>query len=167
MFIKNCVNIKTKGCIRMIKMVSNTTETSIEDVAKATPETQVQVQVQAATEAKVAKRSANGPGKKIRNMFYRLVKENKLDEATVANLQDEAFTKEHLGKIKYAFLKKVDEDAVGDKVAMKSLAIINGHPRYTTKNLVEIAGAHYMITNDLYARNVKGFKDWCATFKED
>lgn len=165
MFIKNFVNRKTKGCIRMIKMVSNATETSIEDVAKATPETQVQVQ--AATEAKVAKRSANGPGKKIRNMFSRLVKENKLDEATVANLQDEAFTKEHLGKIKYAFLKKVDEDAVGDKAAMKSFALINGHPRYTTKNLVEIAGAHYMITNDLYARNVKGFKDWCATFKED
>ena len=163
MFIKNFVNRKTKGCIRMIKMVSNATETSIEDVAKATPETQVQ----AAAEAKVAKRSANGPGKKIRNMFSRLVKENKLDEATVANLQDEAFTKEHLGKIKYAFLKKVDEDAVGDKAAMKSFALINGHPRYTTKNLVEIAGAHYMITNDLYARNVKGFKDWCATFKED
>ena len=82
----------------MIKMVSNATETSIEDVAEATPETQVQVQ--AAAEAKVAKRSANGPGKKIRNMFSRLVKENKLDEATVANLQDETFTKEHLGKIK-------------------------------------------------------------------
>ena len=142
----------------MIKMVSNATETTIEDVAKSA--------VVEPTE-KVAKRSTNGPGKKIRNMFHKLVKENKLDDAMVTNLQDETFTKEHLGKIKYAFLKKVDESAVGDKAALKVAAIINGHPRYTTKNLVEIAGAHYMITNDLYARNVKGFKDWCATFKED
>lgn len=144
----------------MIKMVSNANETSIEDVAKD------KVVTTESTE-KVAKRSANGPGKKIRNMFHKLVKENKLDDAMVANLQDEAFTKEHLGKIKYAFLKKVDESAVGDKAALKMAAVINNHPRYTTKNLVEINSAHYMITNDLYARNVKGFKEWCATFKED
>ena len=75
----------------MIKMVSNATETTIEDVAKGA--------VVEPTE-KVAKRSTNGPGKKIRNMFHKLVKENKLDDAMVTNLQDEAFTKEHLGKIK-------------------------------------------------------------------
>ncbi len=126
----------------MIEMVVDKNDTRLEEV----PE-----------KVKAPKKESVRPGKKIRNMFTRLVKDNMLDEATVMNLTTSEFTKSTF-KIKYPFLKELVSDDV------RAEAKINGRPRYSTKPM-EILGKKYLITNDLYEKNLEPMKTWYKATK--
>lgn len=93
-------------------------------------------------------------GKIIREKFLKLIDDNKITNDILEILKDTEKTKEVLG-IRYAFLKEYD-----DTITKKANTYINGHARYTAKTIIKINEVHYIITNDLYSRNVDKFIGW-------
>lgn len=68
-------------------------------------------------------------------------------------LTDAESTKRELG-IRYSFLKEFNPE-----VPIKELTYINGRARYSSKK-IEINSKQYLMTNDIYSKNVNRFKDW-------
>lgn len=98
------------------------------------------------------------PGAIIRNYFLKLVEQGKITDAVISVLTNEEATKRDLG-IRYPFLKEYDPN-----VSIKELTYIKGHSRYSSK-IYEVNGKQYLMTNDLYKRNVERFVLWIESFK--
>lgn len=98
------------------------------------------------------------PGALIRKVFLKLVEEGKITELVITSLTSEEATKRDLG-IRYPFLKEYDPN-----VEIKELTYIKGHSRYSSK-IYEINGKQYLMTNDLYKKNVERFILWIESFK--
>lgn len=98
------------------------------------------------------------PGNLIRKVFLKLVEQGKVTDLVIASLTSEEATKRDLG-IRYPFLKEYDPS-----VSIKELTYIKGHSRYSSK-IYEINGKQYLITNDLYKKNVERFVMWIESFK--
>lgn len=89
----------------------------------------------------------------IRDRFQSLINEGKINEEVLKIITDTELTKTNLG-IRYAFLLEYD----GTK-SVKEQGSINGHIRYSSK-VFEVSGKQYLITNDIYSRNVEKFMNW-------
>lgn len=93
------------------------------------------------------------PGQVIRDAFLRLVTDGKVPDSVLSMLTDSEATAKELG-IRYAFLKEFNPD-----VPIKELTYIKGHARYSSKP-IDVNGKQYLITNDLYSKNVLKFMKW-------
>lgn len=93
------------------------------------------------------------PGQAIRDKFYTLVSDGKITDEIIEGLTDKESTAKLLG-IRYALLKEFDAN-----VPIKELTYIKGSARYSSKP-VEINGKEYLITNDLYYKNLLKFMEW-------
>ena len=109
---------------------------------------EAKAEVPAKTE--VAKAVGPKPGKAIREAFMNLVSNGLINEQTLADFQDKNFILKNAG-IKYAFLKKVDS-----AIILKEQVKVNGKARYSSKPIT-IDNRQYLVTNDLYAKNVERF----------
>ena len=92
-------------------------------------------------------------GQAIRDRFFMLISDGKITDEIIAVLVDKEGTAKLLG-IRYAFLKVFNAN-----VPIKELTYINGSARYSAKP-VEINGKQYLITNDLYTKNLLRFMEW-------
>jgi hypothetical protein len=93
------------------------------------------------------------PGQAIREMFVKLIEANKNTPSIIEIVTDAEKTKNELG-IRYAFLKEYPQGALP-----KDVSLVNGHARYSSKPVI-INDKRYLITNDLYKKNVEKFTEW-------
>lgn len=93
------------------------------------------------------------PGQAIRDAFLRLVTDGKVTNSVLSTLTDSEATARELG-IRYAFLKEFNPD-----VPIKELTYVKSHARYSSKP-IGVNGKQYLITNDLYNKNVLRFMKW-------
>jgi hypothetical protein len=100
---------------------------------------------------------AEKPAQAIRDRFQRMNNDGKITPAVLSILTDTEATKRELG-IRYAFLKEFNPDT-----SIKELTYVGGHARYSSKP-VEISHRQYLITNDLYKKNVEKFMEWSKLF---
>jgi hypothetical protein len=117
-------------------------------------------EIRSDAEIKPAKKTSSA-GSRIRKHFRSLIRAGAITEELLKNLQDKDFSRQALGSIKYPFLKAIHSV---EKEEIRKAALVNGHPRYSTKP-VEINGASFLITNDLYAKNVKPFNAWVKSVR--
>lgn len=94
-----------------------------------------------------------GPGRAIRDAFSRLVIDGKVTDSVLSILTDSEATARELG-IRYAFLKEFNPD-----VPIKELTYVKSHARYSSKPIV-VNDKQYLVTNDLYSKNVSRFIKW-------
>lgn len=92
-------------------------------------------------------------GTAIREKFQQLVNEGKVTDDVLKILTDTELTKQHTS-IRYAFLLEYD----GNRT-VKDQGSINGHIRYSSK-LYEVNDKTYLMTNDIYSRNIEKFMNW-------
>ncbi|SDM95508.1 hypothetical protein SAMN04488502_10985 [Dendrosporobacter quercicolus] len=93
------------------------------------------------------------PGQTIRHRFLELVTQRRITAEVLGLLLDKDSTAKTLG-IRYPFLKAYNPD-----VSIKEITYINGNARYSS-NPVIVNGNQYLITNDLYAKNLTRFLEW-------
>lgn len=93
------------------------------------------------------------PGQVIREAFLKLVADSKITESVLTILTDQEAAAKELG-IRYAFLKEFQSG-----VPIKELTYIKGHARYSSKP-IDVNGKQYLVTNDLYNKNVQKFMKW-------
>lgn len=98
------------------------------------------------------------PGKAVREAFMNLVDAGVVNGQVLTDFQDKEFILKHTG-IKYAFIKEVDAN-----VDLKEQTFVYGKARYSTKPLT-IGGKQYLVTNDIYAKNVDRFMNLVKSFE--
>ena len=99
------------------------------------------------------------PGQAIRERFVKLIEDKKINDEIILILTSTEQTKSIL-KIRYAFL--IEYDSTKD---IKEQSYIKGHARYYSKP-IEINDKQYLITNDLYKRNVENFMQWADSLSK-
>lgn len=97
------------------------------------------------------------PGQIIRKAFLKLVAGNKETEVILSILTDQVATFKELG-VRYAFLKEFNPD-----VPIKELTYVKSHARYSSKP-IDVNGKRYLVTNDLYSKDVPKFLAWIKQF---
>lgn len=97
------------------------------------------------------------PGQVIRQAFSKIIADGKITEDVVSMLTDQEATAKELG-IRYPFLKEFSAD-----IPIKELTYVKSHARYSSKP-VEVNGKQYLVTNDLYLKNVPKFLEWTKKF---
>ena len=94
-------------------------------------------------------------GERIRAAFKSAVDNGKIDDELVQNMQDKIWTKETLG-LKYALLKDIT-DCTPEEIRVKLYEDNkNGktNARYLSRTKYEINGRQYIITNDMYTKDL-------------
>lgn len=101
--------------------------------------------------------SADKPGFQIRE----IVKNNlsNLDDETLAKLQDKQFSKEHF-KLAYAMLLDITGMS-NDEI--KVARMVGKHARYAPA-VYTVGDKQFMLTNDLYAKNLQPIKEFFEAF---
>jgi len=99
------------------------------------------------------------PGNAIRQRFLELISQQLITAEVLNMLLDKEDTGKTLG-IRYPFLKAYNPD-----VSIKEITYINGNARYSSRP-IEISGEQYLITNDLYAKNVPRFMEWADSISK-
>ncbi len=99
------------------------------------------------------------PGYAIRQRFLELISQQFITNEVLNMLMDKEETGKTLG-IRYPFLKAYNPD-----VSIKEITYINGNARYSSKP-IEISDKQYLITNDLYAKNVPRFMEWANSISK-
>lgn len=97
------------------------------------------------------------PGQAMRDMFAKLVQDGKVTDNVLSILTDAEATKRELG-IRYAFLKKFNPET-----PIKELTYVGTHARYSSKP-IDVNGKQYLMTNDLYKKNIDKFTEWVKLF---
>ena len=107
---------------------------------------------------KVEAKTEVKPGKIIREAFMNLVSEDLINSQVLTDFQNKNFILKNTG-IKYAFLKKIDSTK-----DIKEQTLVNGKARYSSKPIT-INGEQYLVTNDLYVKNVERFMVLAKSFE--
>ena len=117
-------------------------------------------EIRSNAEIKPAKKTSSA-GSRIRKHFRSLINAGAITEELLKNLQDKEFSRKMLGSIKYPFLKAIHSV---EKETIREAALVNGHPRYYMKPIT-INDKPFLITNDLYEKNVKPFNAWVKSIR--
>ena len=141
----NCEGKKENQVIEQNEKIEDTIKTEVE----------IEEKIESKEELKIENEKPKiSAGKIIREKFLKLIDDNKITNDILETLKDTKKTKEVLG-IRYAFLKEYD-----DTITKKANTYINGHARYTAKIIIKINKVDYIITNDLYEKNIGKFNTW-------